>query len=477
MTPAKLPAKRQVKKAASRVQAPAKKQVHPEQDLANDLLARCERVVELALSRGADEAEAYAESQASLGVELEAGRLGTTGASQGTGASIRLLKDGRLGFAYWTEASQVKDAIDRALQQSRLAPKLNFHLPSGERANPLPQRWDDRIAALDVADAIGLANDLLLGAKTTCKAALLSGGGASLDHATWAMASSAGVAVADRETSVGASASLVLKDGKRSVSAGESRSAHTWTLDARDVGAEAGRTTASLRGPKPAKAKGTADLLLRPEAALDLVLGLAISSATGDEAMRGKTVWSKKLGKVVATKELDLFDDSRVAGSIGGAAIDGDGLPTKRLPILEAGVLRNFLFDSWDAHRHKQTSTRSAVRGGFKSRPDTGTQHLVLSGRKARNFDDIIAGTDNGYLVESVLGAHTANVTTGDFSVTAPNVWHVRKGAIVGPVTEVAIAGNLPELLQRIDGIGKQPKIMDGAQVPGLRFRDVAISS
>lgn len=475
MSPAKKAAKAARKPATKK--AAAKRAPHPEADAGADLLARCERVVELALSRGAEQAEAYTESAASLDVELEADRIATTGTSRGAGSSIRLVKEGRLGFAYWTDDAQAKEAIERALGQARLAPHRRFLFPAGEKPKPLAGRWDDRIAALEVADAIGLAEELLAGAKSTAKKATLAGGGASLDHATWALASSAGVAAWDRETSVGASASLVLKDGERSVSSGESRTAHQLKLDARDVGAEAGRNVTSLKGPKPADAKGLADLLLRPEAASDLVLGLAISAATGDEAMRGKTVWSRKRGQAVAAKDLDLVDDTRVPGAVGGAILDGDGLPTRRLPILDGGVLATFLFDSWDAHRHGEKGTRSAVRGGFKSRPDTGTHHLVLSSRKAVPYDKLVAGTDDGYLVESVLGAHTANVTTGDFSVTAPNVWRVRNGAIVGPVTEVAIAGNLPDLLMRLDGAAKEAKRMDGAQVPAIRFHDVAVSS
>lgn len=465
------------KPAGKRAGKPKPQRAPPEKDLQAELLARCERAVELALARGATHAEAYAEHAASLDVELEADRLATTGASIGSGASIRLTHDGRLGFAYWTEEGQASDAIHRALQQSRLAQQRRFAFPSGEKPRHIAGRWDDRIAALDVADAIGLARDLLDGSHAAAKKATVAGGGASLDHATWALASSTGTRATDRETSVGASASLVLKDGERSVSAGETRSAHRFGLDARDVGAEAGRTVLSLKGPKPAKAKGAADLLLRPEAAADLVTGLAISAATGDDAMRGKTVWSKKLGEAVGAPDLSLVDDSWVPGAIGGDAIDGDGLPTRRLPIIDRGVLRHFLFDAWDAHRHGQATTRSAVRGGFKSRPETGTHHLVLSSSKARAYDKLIAGTDDGYLVESVLGAHTANVTTGDFSVTAPNVWRVRGGEVVGPVTEVAVAGNLPDLLMRLDGVAKEAKAMDGAMVPAVRFRDVSISS
>lgn len=462
--------------AAKKAAAPAQR-ASPERSLGDDLLARCERVVEMALARGAAQAESYAESAASLDVELEGGRIATTGASLGAGASIRLVAGGRLGFAYWTQDDQAAASIDRALQQARLAPKRGFHFPDPIEGRSLPGRWHHDVAALRVDDAIALADELLAGAKEASPKSTVAGGGASLDHATWALASSTGIRVWDRDTSVSCSASLVLQDGTRSISSGESRSAHALRLDARDVAAEAGRTVESLKGPKPSEAKGKADLILRPDAAAELVTGLAVSAATGDDAMRGKTVWSKKLGEQVAVADLDLADDPWVPGAVGGSAIDGDGLPTRHQPILERGVLKAFLFDSWDAHRHKQATTRSAVRGGFKSRPDTGTHHLVLSSRKSRPLDRIVAGTDDGYLVDSVLGAHTANVVTGDFSVTSPNVWRVRKGAIVGPVTEVAIGGNLPDLLRRLDGVSKEAKQMDGARIPAVRFRDVTISS
>lgn len=441
------------------------------------LLARAERAVQMALARGAAEAEVYVEAGASLDVELENDRIATTGASRATGACVRLVRDGRLGFGYWSDDRDAAAAIDQALQQSRLAPARGFRFPGGAKPKALPGRWDPRIVGLEVGDAIGLAQELLAGAKEASPKSTLAGGGASLEFGAWAVANSAGVAAWDRATSCGAAASLVLQDGERAVSAGESRTLHTLRLDARAVAVEAGEVTESLRGPKPAKASGARDLVLKPDAAADLVSNLAVSAATGDDAMRGKTVWSAKLGEEVAAPLLDLTDDVTVPGAVGASPIDGDGLPTGRTPIIAGGVLRTFLFDAWDAHRHGQASTRSAVRGGFKARPETGTQHLVLSSRKATPFAKLVAGIDDGYLVDNVLGAHTANVTTGDFSVTAPNVWRIRKGAIEGPVSEVAIAGSLPDLLHRVDGVGKEAKAMDGARVPVVRFRGVSVSS
>ncbi|HEX2066373.1 MAG TPA: metallopeptidase TldD-related protein [Candidatus Thermoplasmatota archaeon] len=156
---------------------------------------------------------------------------------------------------------------------------------------------------------------------------------------------------------------------------------------------------------------------------------------------------------------------------------DDEGLPTAPLPIVGEGVLRSFLYDAWDAHEHGAASTRSGVRGDFKSRVETGTHHLVVSGSQPRPLDQLLAGVDDGFLVDSVLGAHTANVTTGDFSVTAPGVWRIRKGEVVGPVTEIALGGNLPQLLQRLDGVSQEAKQMAGARIPHLLFRGVDVST
>lgn len=443
----------------------------------DEMLGEVERAVKHALARGAQQAEAFWEGGANLGVELENDRIANTGASQGMGFALRLVADGRVGFAYYTHQDHLDGAVAQALAQAKHAPAKGYSLPSAPKPRSLPGRWDDRIAALAVEDAIAVARDLLAGAAEGAPDATLAGGGVSLEAGHMALASSEGIAVHDRWTQMGCGASLVLADGERSVSAAESRDAHRFALDGHAIAREAAQTVLSLAGPKPADG-GRMDVVFRPEAVSELVVDLAVSAATGDEARRGKTVWSERLGQSVAARGIDLRDDSFAPGAIGGAAFDDEGLPTTEpLSILDDGVLRNFLYDSWDAHEHGARSTCSAVRGGFKSRPGTGTHHLVLSSSKSRPYDALVAGVDDGYLVESVLGAHTANATTGDFSVTSPNVWRIRKGAVVGPASEIALAGNLPDLLLRVDGVAAEAKAMDGLRIPALRFRAVDVST
>ncbi len=440
------------------------------------LLGRAERIVEKAHGRGITMAEVYLEWGEGLSVELENGALATASASRSSGGAVRVVKDGRLGFAYFTLDVDAPAALDAALRNTKLATVHGYALPTGPKARPIAGRWDDAVAAASTADAVRLAEHLVAGARQAAPEALVSGGGVGLESGLCAIASSEGIACWDRATMVGCSASLVLEDGATSISTGESASSHRLDLDALAVGAKAGATAMSLRKPTEVKAGGRFDVILRPEVAAELVVDWMVSAATGDEAMRGKTVWSGKLTTPVTHAGLTLADDPLAPGAIGAAPFDDEGLATARLPIVENGVLRNFMFDSWDGHRNSTPSTHSAIRGDFKSRPSTGTHHLVVSSRNAEPTEQLIGGVDRGFVVESVLGAHTANVTTGDFSVTSPNVWRIERGAITGPVRDIAIAGNLPALLAQADGASTETKSMAGLRMPALRLRNVDVS-
>lgn len=439
------------------------------------LLGRAEDAVRRALQAGAAQAEVYLTEGAGLDLDIEGGALAAGSLARSAGGSVRLVKDGRIGFAYFVRDADLPAAIDQALSLSRLAPRLDFTLPAGGRPPGLAGRWDETVAGLDAGHAVALAGDLLQGAAEACPDGTVTGGGVGLAWGLEALASSEGAAAWDRNTHCSAAASLTVGDGDTAVSAWDHEESHRLDLDGHAVGAAVGRTVASLRGPQAAKA-GPADIVFLPDAASELVLGLVGSAVDGDTAMRGKSVWSGHLGEAVAHEGLHLWDRPRHPGGLGTVPFDGDGLATRDVPVLDGGVLRSYLFDAFDAHRHQKETTRNAVRSGFKSPPGVGAHHWVLWHDSALALDDLVGGVDHGYLVESVLGAHTANATTGDFSVTAPNVWRIEDGSLAGASREVAIGGNLPGLLGRLDAVSDAPRRRDGALVPALRFRDVHVS-
>lgn len=441
----------------------------------DQLLGQAEDVVRRAMAKGAEAAEVYWELGAGLDLDLENDEVAAAGRGDRQGGGVRVVRDGRVGFAYFSNEANAVSAVERALDLSRLAPQKRFQLPGPARLPDVESRWDDDLAALEVEQATALALDLLQGCKETAPDGHVAGGGVGIGWDMVAIANSEGVACADRTTQLEAGVNVVLADGERSISAWDSGTVHRGRLEAFDLGARVATEVLSLRQPKTAGG-GKCDLLFQPDAVSELVSGLIVSAVLGDDALRGKTVWSEALGQQVADARLGLYDDPTLPGAIGASPFDDEGLPTRRLPIIERGELRSFLFDSRDAQAHNQVSTHSAVRGNNHLPPETGTHHLVLEGHGARPDDELVAGIDTGYLVGSVLGAHTANATTGDFSVTAPNVWRIEKGEVVGASSEVAIGGNLPALLQYLDGVGDLPKQMGGARIPSLRFRGVQVS-
>ncbi len=440
-----------------------------------ELLGLAQRAVEKALAAGADEAECYWSASESVDLDIERGVLAACGHSRRSGAGLRVISAGRLGFSYFAAEQDVAHAVEAALRQARIAPPKGYQLPEGGPAEALSGRWDDAVAGLDPAPAVQHVRDLLQGVRETCPRAVVAGGGVGLSAGVDALASSRGVACWDRATETSVGLSAILEDGDGAIAVWEADGIHAGRLDAHAVGAEAGRKAMSLRSPQPLSRGRQLDVVFLPDAFSEL-LDTVVDGAMGDEALRGKTVWSDKLGEQVAARGVSIVDDARRAGGLGTTPFDAEGLATGRLPILEDGVLRNFLFDSWDAHDHAQASTASAQRASFKSLPSTGVHHLVLEVRNAMPMDKLLGGMDDGILVESVLGAHTANATTGDFSITAPNAWLVSGGEVAGPLEEVALAGNLPALFMQLDGVSDQPKRMDGAMLPATRLRGVHAS-
>ncbi len=442
------------------------------------LLGLCEDLVKKALSAGAEQAEVYATHGTHVDVDIEEGKVAFAGTGTRQGGSIRLVADGRLGFAYFVDAPE--PAIGHALQAARLAPKKDFHLPTGARVQGLGL-WDDAAALLDPADALDLAHGALVGASAACPQATVTGGGASLARGVEAIASSEGVAGHDRSTHCSVGASLVLASSGGSnqgaVSAWHSDQAHG-LLDGEAVGQAAGSKTHSLRNPQTIK-PGSLNVVFTPEAASELILGGLLGFVDGDDAMRGKSAWSSMLGQQVTVPSLSVVDDPTVPGGLGSTAFDGEGLATHRIPIIEEGNLSTFLFDSFDAHQHGRTegSTGSCIRGSFQSMPGTGTHQVVVSHRDAMPRNRLLAEVENGLLIDSVLGAHTANPTTGDFSVTSPNNWRIENGEVVGAGEEVAIAGNIPHLLQNLGGASTQERRFSGAILGDLWFRDVSVST
>ncbi len=159
------------------------------------------------------------------------------------------------------------------------------------------------------------------------------------------------------------------------------------------------------------------------------------------------------MGEQVASPLLTVVEDPTDARSWGATPVDAEGLATRRVPLVDAGVLQGFVHSTWTARRMGTTSTGSAVRGGFKSTPGAGCRAVAPTPGTA-TAADLIAGVDDGVLVQEVSGLHSGvNPVSGDLSTGAEGL-RIRGGQVAEPLREFTIASTLQRLLLDVRAVG-----------------------
>jgi PmbA protein len=178
------------------------------------------------------------------------------------------------------------------------------------------------------------------------------------------------------------------------------------------------------------------------------------------------------LGKRIASEQVTLVDDATLAKGLATRPFDGEGVVSQRTLVIERGVLRNFLYDTYTARKAAARSTGNASRG-WSSLPHIGTSNFVLE-PGAKSADEIVRSTKRGLLVTAMLGSG-ANVVTGEYSRGANGLW-IENGEVVHPVQEVTVSGSLLELLAAIDAVGNDLELRSSTAAPTLRIGEAMIS-
>ena len=192
----------------------------------------------------------------------------------------------------------------------------------------------------------------------------------------------------------------------------------------------------------------------------------------GDLVHKKSSFLARLLGKRIASGQVTLADDATLSGGLATRPFDGEGVASQRTVVIENGVLKNFLYDTYTARKTGARSTGNAARS-WASLPHIGTSNFVVE-RGTSSPDDIVRTTKRGLLVSAMLGSG-ANVVTGEYSRGANGLW-IEDGQIAHPVQEVTVSGSLLELLQSIDAVGTDLELRSSTAAPTLRIAEAMIS-
>jgi len=419
-----------------------------------DLLAIVDRVITQAVP--GEQVEAFVSRGGETEVRVYEGEVEHFVSAQAAGIGIRVIRDGRTGFAYAGTLEEA--AIAEVLAEARdnvtfgtLDEWAGLAEPDGVAPTDQPL-WNDELAAFPTDRKIDLAKELeqlTLVADTRVR---VDDSNYADAYGEAAVATTSGIRQWGRENGCYVSVSTLADDGDETqtgfgFSVGRSPELFDLPRAAREA---ADRATRLLGAIKPPSRRTT--VVFDPFVTAQL-LGIIASTLNGEAVVKGRSLFKDRLGDQVAPPFVSLVDDPTNPLAYTATDVDGEGLAARRNSLIADGVLQMFVHNSYSARRAATVSTGNAVRGGFSGTPGVGALalHLVPG---TRSQAELIADIDDGLLVQSVQGIHSGvNSVSGDFSTGAAGLL-IRNGQVAEPVREFTIASTLQRMLLDIVEVG-----------------------
>jgi PmbA protein len=423
-----------------------------------ELQAIADRVIDQA--RAGEQVEAFVMRGGETEVRVYEGDVEHFVSAQSEGVGIRIIGEGRTGFAYAAtlDESAIAEVLDEARDNVRFGTIDEFAAlaePDGVAVTE-QSLWNEGLADYPTDDKIDLAKKLEKLASGADPRVRVDDSNYADAWGESAVATTTGIRQSGRENGCYVSVSTLADEGSGDDAETQTgfgfsvgRSPDDFDLDkaAREAADRATRLLGATQPPS-----GRVTVVLDPFVTAQF-LAVISSTLNGEAVVKGRSLFRDRLGESVASGVVTLVDDPTNPLAYTATDVDGEGLAARRNVLIEGGVLRRFVHNSYSARRADTVSTGNATRGGFAGTPGVGCLALSLVPGE-RGQDELISGVDDGLLVQSVQGLHSGvNPISGDFSTGAAGLL-ISHGTLGAPVREITIASTLQRMLQDITEVG-----------------------
>ncbi|NHJ13148.1 MAG: TldD/PmbA family protein [Candidatus Thorarchaeota archaeon] len=446
-----------------------------------DLLELCKYIVEIGVKKGADAVEVQATLGKEIKSDIEMGQIRAVNSSDAAEIGIRAFVDKKMGAAFTNIATKESgvEALEMAFSASRASTPdedwVSLPMPSKDYPD-LKKFWQDDVAQSRPSKVVDLSLRLLELGSSAEAGMIPAGGGSAAISVISAYANSNGtetsfrttvayvVLAAVAQTETGMTPGVVSLDIKRH-------------LDL-ELESTVQRVARIIRICKTA-AKGRTGkftVVLHPRAYSQIFQYTFIQSVRGDNVARGKSKIGDKIGEKIASDLLTVVDDGLHPRGLRSSSADDEGVPRRRTPIIESGILRSFIWDTYWGNKMGVKSTGNARRRMRQGLVEIAPSTFVVSPGE-RSIEEIISEMDYGYYIENVQGAHSANPESGDFSIVGNPALLIENGKLMGAVHGLMVSGNAFELLKQVREIAKEPIYLTGTIGPEIVLDGVNIIS
>jgi PmbA protein len=430
-----------------------------------------EKILDLA-RKSAEKAEVYWVSSEETPVHFQANRLKSIDSKQSTSVSLRIIKNGRLGYAAASGEIDPQKLVDIAVETSQFGMEAKFDFPASINY-PDVKVLDPEVNKISISEMIDLGQSLIdpiikqtpgimcdaAVGKDTMSVRILNtnGGRAEYQKSTFGLGVS-GTLIRDTDM-------LFVGEGEDSCHPiKKTTSVVNTVLRQLDLAKNLAVTSS-----------GNLPVIFTPDGLVSAFIPALMSAFNGKTVLEGASPIGQKLGEQVFNSKLSLYDDPTIDFAPNSRPSDDEGVPSQRTPLIEKGKVSSFIYDLQTAGQAKAKSTGSGSRGrGGLMSPSPSA--FVLSTGKA-TFQEMIENIKEGLVIEQLMGAEQGNVLGGDFSGNVLLGYKIENGKIVGRVKNTMVSGNIYQLLKDIT-LGQEAKwVGSGVYAPHLFCPSVSVAS
>lgn len=428
-----------------------------------------EKILDLAL-KNSDSSEVLYEEGESRSISFENNKLKSIQTKSIRGVGLRVIKDGKIGFASTTDFRKPEQVVSNAIESAEFGQEAKFSFQSGSQFKNI-ELFDENVANYNIEKGIQIGKDAInktLSANPNYECGVSIGKSVGKSR----LINSSGLDTSIRSTSFGIGIDVlhVKDEGLLWVGEGESSARLVEDLDKHTT-----KALSDLRlAQKEVKIHTDSYPVIFTSKAIGTLLSTFETGCNGKLVQKGASPLTGKLGQKIIDERISIYDDPTIDYADGSFTCDDEGIPAQRTPLFESGVLKNYIYDLQTAGIMNAKSTGNGTRS-FASQPSPGNSNVIIETGEMK-YEDMIKDMKKGILVDQVLGGGQSNVLAGEFSVNVDLGYLVEKGEIVGRVKDCMIAGNVFDIFNNIIAIGNKADWHGSLNVPPFYFRSVNVA-
>jgi PmbA protein len=219
---------------------------------------------------------------------------------------------------------------------------------------------------------------------------------------------------------------------------------------------------------------GSYPVVFTPSGVASALISPLMVAFSGKTVLEGASPIGNKLGELVFNPMISLYDDPTRPFRPSSRPCDDEGIASQCTPLIERGIVRNFLYDLQTAGLTGRLSTGNAGRG--RGLPSPSPSAFIISPGNI-SFEQIISDMKTGLVIEELMGAEQGNILGGDFSGNVLLGFKVENGKIVGRVKDTMVSGNVYQLLNDVSAVGSDARWLGGLNTPSLYFPGISVAS